>query len=63
MIEVIEGETVILISEKGEYIKYHHVGDLDSGMCYLTDKNGKAVYAGRNEFCIFVSSNLESKND
>ena len=49
----------VIILEKGEKFEYHHVGDLDSGMCYLTDKNGKPVYAGGNDFVLFEEYDKE----
>ena len=60
--EIIKNKTIILLS-KNETVTYHAVGGLDSGMCCLTDKNGKVFYVEDNDFVWFVETDEESLND
>lgn len=61
MIKVIKDKTVILVSSD-DRVTYHHVGQMDSGMCYLTNKNQDIVYAGDDNIEWFTVSNL-NEND
>lgn len=56
MVSVIQNRTVILVSRE-EHLTYHHVGDLNSNMCFLTNSTGEPVYAGPDNFEIFVEAN------
>lgn len=56
MARVIQNRTVILVSRE-EHLTYHHVGDLNSDMCFLTNSKEEPVYAGSCNFEIFVEAN------